>query len=346
MSNRDDKGFVLPYVLLVLAILAIVTIIAAERLQNSTDVLSRMQDRSSHERLFATSEAEAVYSLLTGIVIDSAIDLNPLSPVETEFGLFSSAGSLLPERDAEEIERDLWSGQGGFRVSTQSEGDVYIELRDVGGLVSLYAGNEADTLHVLGFLGLSKNKARTLVAKLGDYTDADDNRRFKGAERADYRLRDKPPPTNSPLRNYNELAHVLGWQDMLNSIDIHELQKMTSLQPMGVVRREFATSELLKILGLDKDDNVPKNSQFNFGDLEAFSRTMSDTYRLTFWVKGLQGQYHKRAIEIKRNANGIEKPFRRFWVYEATVLENALGLKQNSINEMKNVIQAESVRVP
>jgi len=345
VDNTKDQGFVLPYVLAVIAILAIATTIAAERLQRSTHILAEMQSQNRIERQLATAEAEAVYALLTGKIVAGSVDLNPASPIVSDLGFTLSSVSPLGPDDID-IERDLWPGKGGTRLSDQQDGQVIIKLRDVSGFVSLSGGSTEEVGLVLGQFGLSKNASQGLTAKLTDYTDEDNQRQFKGAERADYRLQQKPPPTNSPLRNYNELTNVLGWDKVLKDIDLLRLMRMTSISPVAKVRKHFASSELIEILGQERDREEGAPSEFNIADLEALSPNLTDTSRLTFWAKTQDGLYHERVIEIRRQANNIEKPFRRFWVYETTVLEDNLELDLDTINEIKNVIHAAPVRLP
>lgn len=347
MVDSSDQGFVLPYVLVVIAVLAIATTIAAERLQSSINILIQMQDQNRIKRQLFTAEAEAVYGLLTGINIDGAVDLNPDSPIVSEFGFITSTGEFnagVP--DNKDFNRDLWSGSGGKRISFQEHGNVIIELRDVTGLISLSTGSDTNIISALEVLGVKKNMARSLTAKLRDYSDADNQRLFRGGERADYILQDMAPPTNSPLRNYNELSHIIEWENSLKGIDIYTLKNITTLQPVSKVNKTYATPEVAKIIGLDAQERTSTDDLFDLADLAAESTNLSDLSRLSLWAKKRDGPYVKRVIEIQRTANHIEKPFRKFWVYETTVLEADLEFDLNSINEMKNVIHAESVLLP
>jgi len=347
-NNSNEQGFVLPYVLVVIAVLAFVSAIAAERLRRSTAVLVSLQDQSRIERMMVTAEAEAVYALLTGITIDGGIDLNPNSPVETDFGFVDSDGGLRGASSTrrEEIIRDVWSAKGGVRSSKQSDGEVYIQLRDVFGFVSLTSMNEENVIQVLKALGGPASQAQSLTAKLADYVDTDSKRQFKGAERADYRLRDKPPPSNSPLRNYDELSHVLGWDEALNDIDVLQFKNMTTLQFVSGVKNEYANAAVQKALrGVAKESETVEGG-FDVEALELQNPTMSDNSRLTFWVQTQDGLYKKRVIEIRRDSNNTTQPFRRFWVYETTVSQDDLEFDRRSTNEIKNVIQAATVHLP
>ena len=138
MASSNDQGFVLPYVLVVIAILAIATTIAADRLQKSTNILLKVKDQKRIERQLYTAEAEAVYGWLAGLSVEGGIDLNSNNPVISDLGFTIAEGGITQtERDLSDLERDLWDGDGGKRVSMQKEGDVIIALRDVAGLVSL-----------------------------------------------------------------------------------------------------------------------------------------------------------------------------------------------------------------
>jgi hypothetical protein len=54
---------------------------------------------------------------------------------------------------------------------------------------------------------------------LADYSDADDLRRLNGAEKSDYVAAGLPPPPNDFPRSRDELRRMLGWQDLIASIE-------------------------------------------------------------------------------------------------------------------------------
>jgi len=321
VSNKsNDQGFVLPYVLAVIAILA----------------------------MMLTAESDAIYALLTGITLEGGVDLNSDNPIETEFGVIDSSGNLSltrAEDRQDKIVRDIWSANGGMRYSKQLDDKVYIQLRDVYGYISLSSVNSDNLSRLLNALGVSKASAHGLIAKLSDYTDMDNKRQFKGAERADYRLRNKPAPSNSPLRNYDELAHVLGWNDVLENIDVIRLKNLTTLQNTTDVKIRYANFEVQDILKSKTEKPKSIETGFSFEDLEINNSVMSDNSRLTFWVKTQAGLYRKRVIEIRRDTNNIAKPFRKFWVYETTVSKNDLNLDGNSRNEIRNVFNTASIHL-
>lgn len=345
MSSRNTEGFVLPYVLTVIAILAIVSTIAAERLSRSTQVLSRIQDQARTEQMMMTAEAEAVFSILTGKIVENGIDLNPNSPPQNEFGIaLPGLNAQLNTGDEQVAPPDIWPALGDKRVSSVAGGQVIVELQDISGLVSLNTTNDEHIQRLLVNAGVARDKARTLTARLNDYIDFDNNRQFKGAERADYRLHNKPIPTNSPLRSYEELARILDWGDAMREIDLISLKNFTTLKPTVQIRKQFAKPDLIDIIKLEDGTPTIDNQGDLIGTLYANNTLPSDDSRLTFWVQTSTGEYDKRVLEITRDVNNAIKPFRRFWVYETTVLENDLDWDKSTENELKNVIYSTSVR--
>ena len=65
-AQKNEAGFVLPYVLVVIAILAIAGTIAAQRLQKASAVVGDMQERLRAEQVLQSAEVAATYSILTG----------------------------------------------------------------------------------------------------------------------------------------------------------------------------------------------------------------------------------------------------------------------------------------
>lgn len=345
VSNSHSEGFVLPYVLVVIAILAVASTIAAERLQRSTTVLSRVQDQTQAEAMLMTAESEAIYSVLTGLSVDNGIDLNPNTPIQTQFGTFSADLSRVLSPDERNLEEpDIWRIDGGKRATVLSNGHVLIEIQDVAGLLSLISTEEESLEKLLAAAGAGRDEARSLTARLKDYTDFDGNRRFKGAEGADYRFRNKEAPTNSPLRSYEEMAQILGWAEAIPNLDFNLIRNNTTLKPLTSLKRQFARQELLDILKLEEVNVREDLTVDGISALSALTFQPSDNIRLTFWVQSSSGTYEKRVIEISRTVNNMEKPFRRFWVYETTVLENDLNLGTTPVNEQKNVLHTAPVR--
>ncbi|MBL4596602.1 MAG: general secretion pathway protein GspK [Robiginitomaculum sp.] len=356
MKTNSSNGFVLPYVLVVIAILAITTSLAAGRLQRISTTLIDIEQRSKVELAFANAEAEAVFSLLTAIDVDGGVDLNPDSLVQTEFGIVLPSGIggiALTAQDAEQIPPDFWSATGGQRLSTTPYGNVLIGLHDTSGLVSLNTSGPENIKKTLAAIGLSSTTASQLTARLADFRDSDNARQFQGAERADYRLRNLQPPTNSALRSYEELSHVLGWEQAISSENLYRLMDMTTLQLGISLKPIFVTPALSKILELNAPEIGPTSASFDFSgfdfdSIDAQNPLPSGSFRLCLTMTHGDGEQDVRCIEIVREANHVDKPFRRFWVYQRRVVSKDVPQTQTTQNPatsgtLKNVLHTSSV---
>jgi len=331
-QKASTAGFVLPYVLLVIAILSVTTIIVAERLQKLTHSMASIQGQFETEQALLNAEAEAIYVILTGKPHELALDVNPLTPYRNPF-----IADLNSEPENDEIVADLWSVLRGQRIANQYDLPVLVSLQDASGLVSVNESSSEQLERLLIANGVQPNKAEILIARLQDYLDLDNRRRFKGAERSDYRLRRMDAPSNSPIRNFDELSNVLGWNEVLDDINLHDLMDMVTLQPGDVVAQAFATPNLLKIIDLDRNPSLSSGIDADIGNLLLNNKRLSGVYRLVFFVETEPGAYRKRVLEIKKQPGNIISPFKRFFVYDRTVYQSDIEFINS---DLKNVINA------
>ncbi len=356
---QADSGFVLPYVLVVIAILAIAGTIAAQRLQKASAIVGEMQDRAYTERVLLSAEAAATYSLLTGNEVKGGYDLSPESPIVWEFGFLSPDGRRpLREDAASQIAKDIWRGDGSLRrfVLNGSEGavDAVISYRDGAGLLPLGQSNPEFLLPVLEAAGAPRAQARDMIAALGDYIDPDERKRPNGAESFNYRTQSLSPPTNAPLRSYRELAGVMGWADSISVMDMKTLKAMTTLNAGPGFRQAFASDNLKQIIGLNDAPLSPAKKLDIFEQIELDNDASSQLARFTIWAARSDGRYQKRVVDIERFLGGIDTPYRRHWVYDSTVLESDFApyvgapiAAQNgplNFDELDHVVHASSLR--
>ena len=342
-AKKRSDGFVLPYVLVVIAILAVAGTIAATRLQNTTQTLSAVQAKTKTERMMEAAEATAVFALLGGNRVPGGYDVNPNSPVQTEFGPMGINGQRLDPKTAAAIPKDFWSAAGGLRRVDTPSGPVIVMLQDTTGLPSLTKPMARPLRNVLIYAGASPREVDDLAASLADYIDIDNKKRFGGAERSDYMLKKLPPPTNSPLRSYAELASINGWMDILPRLDQTRLKAMTTLQAVDY-RTRFALPEHAQVLGLDSGSLLANNFDSVLDGSEMRNILPSGRMRLTFWAPRGDGQWDKRVIEFVRQTGHITNPYRRLWVLDATVLETELVFKPDQISDIAHVIDPASLR--
>lgn len=343
-THKPAGGFVLPYVLAFLLILSIVTISTANRLIKTSEIVGELRDRSTAELLLQSAESDAVFTILTGNAVERGLDINPSSPVRLGNGF--PAGdlniSLGLDSGIEYSDSDIWLANGTFRQATNPKGTVIVSLQDLSGLISLHDGKEEALSTILSHLDVESMAARSLVAKLKDYTDRDENRRFMGAESFDYKARKKTPPSNRPLRTYQEVNLILGWEEAIKKIDFQTFMDLTTLRLTGFLKSSFLPNELRDLLG-----ETPSPSGTEFSSFFAGSEIPSGKYRVSFYVKNSRGAYLKRAIEIWTTAEDQIGPFKSYWVYETPdVRDSAVDEIIKSDYGLKNVIHTSSIHNP
>ena len=369
--HSQDAGFVLPYVLVVIAILAIAGTIAAQRLQSANTAILDLQERSRSERILRSAEAAATFSILTGNPVNGGYDLSPQSPTVGEFGFLAADGkSVLSVDEAENIKPNIWPVNGGVRKYETSEGTVFIGLQDLTGVLSINDAGSPLFLNILKAAGVNNNEARKLVENLQDFIDFDNTRRPNGAEAVDYKFKNMLPPTNSPLRSYGELALVMDWAQVLPRLDITFLKDMTTIEATDGFREYFAGgTEEKSILGFEEDNAANGALQFDIiANLELDVTQPSSRVRLKIWAPRSDDRYDKRVVELMQTIASVEHPYYRRWVYDSTVLDSDVEknirtstgrdvdktilrpqvTRSNNTasirNELKDVVHATSVR--
>ena len=321
----QDAGFVLPYVLVVIAILAIAGTIAAQRLQSANKAILDMQERSRTERILRSAEAATTFSILTGNPVTGGYDLSPQSPTSWEFGFLAPDGkSIITVDEAANIKPNIWPINGGVRKYETAEGTVFIGLQDLTGLLSINNAGSPLLLNILKAAGVSNSEARKLLVNLQDFVDSDNKRRPNGAEAIDYKFNNMLPPTNSPLRSYGELAFVMDWAQVLPQLDITFLKDMTTIETTDGFRKSFAGgTEKQNILGFDEDNAARGTPQLDLTTRLGLNITEpSSRVRLKIWAPRSDGRYDKRVVELIQTVTSIDQPFYRRWVYDSTVLDS------------------------
>jgi general secretion pathway protein K len=89
--------------------------------------------------------------------------------------------------------------------------EIAIAIEDEAGKIDV---NEAEPELIdaaLRAAGLKPAEAARLADAVADWRDRDDERRLQGAEAAEYRAQDRPPPRNAPFRSLDELRAVIGF---------------------------------------------------------------------------------------------------------------------------------------
>ncbi len=315
INSKPDAGFVLPYVLVVIFILALASTIAVRSINASGQVVTALNDDVFADQRLASAEAQSLYIYLSSAPVKGGIDTS-----HTPW----TGDDILDGFDVSRLAKGaLWTAGGGRRVLRTPNGDVDVTYRDVSGLVLLNGSNPKMMEDLLHGLGLKKTDAKIASAKLGDYIDTDRNRRFRGGERSDYRLKRKAPPANGPIRAIEEVYRILDWDALITPKVFNQLRRLTTLTTKtSYYRKKFLDAELGKLLGLDDQDNTfgkIAGPTIDFVDEASFSiETPTKLGRFTFSTPKGNGQTKIRVVEYERLASAPGRPFRRHVVFEET----------------------------
>lgn len=328
-NDETSSGFVLPYVILVIAILSITITILADRLQNITQNISVIENQFEVELALLNAESEATYAILTGKPLDLALDINPLTPQKTLIDLLADENKV----QEQVIPPDPWSVIGGQRIANHTRYPVLATLQDVSGLIPLNIDNDlVEKLLVAN--GFSKNIAQSMSAKLNDYMDLDNKRQFLGAERSDYRLRKLPVPTNAMLRNFDELSNVMGWTEGFENVDLHNFMDMTTLYQGRSLSQAFVPAEFSSIV--EKEQNIGVDD-FGLDVIYQNTKEPSGAYRLSLLIQTEGRRYKKRVLEVSRQSTNVISPFKSILIYERSLDSTDVDFDTSNI---KNVISA------
>jgi len=310
-------GFVLPSVLAFILVFSIIGLIGTQAAREGQSLTRDLQARHAAERALVSAESRAVFALLTGEPVIGGLDLSRgASQGEQEADGANRLGGLgaSPEGQA------FWSGKGGKRRDSSG---VTVAYQDAAGLVSLNRRRPEQVEALLEGMGLAGDRAQRLAATLIDYVDDDDRRRFLGAERQAYRLAQRPPPTNAPLRDLREAYRVLDWREEDALWRERALLRYTTTQQRGYpVRREMAPPELARMMPSEEDEA----GSGQFARMSPEPRGPSGRARLILTVdlagatreKGAARRRLERAIAVARTPQAADRPYRRYFLWERT----------------------------
>ncbi|MGB3457570.1 MAG: hypothetical protein WBG08_10560 [Litorimonas sp.] len=310
LGPDSEAGFVVPYVLMVVFILALIIIGTADRIRAATDRLIAIESAQTDAALLHDMKTTLTYAWLTSSPSDAGFDLN--GNLSGDAALFTTLA-----RQGEPGEVQIWSPDGSWMQS----GSAWISVRDASGLFGLRAGPSGTLEEILLATtdGMTRPEARQLAARLADYQDGDDNRRLMGAEPTDYRRARKPAPANRPLRDLPELWNVLSWDDARPSLDTWSFLSLVSAgSAEAVIREAYAHPSLAQFVEASAQDNT-----------DLFATPTSTTLpsrglRLTLALPTDAQDARVLAVDLMREANGLERPWQSFPVFEGTVSRDLL----------------------
>ena len=297
--SRSGDGFVVPYVLVAIAVLSLATLFAMERLSRNTALIAEIEARAEAETALASARAELTYALLGSSPLREGLDLRGRVDPQQALLIGQAAGARPEPGDPA-----LWVPDGAWRTLPSAA----VSLRDATGLFPLNTAQPEATAALLEALGLPRSDARAAGARLADYTDSDATRRPGGAERVQYRNAERPDPANRPLRSLGELHRVLGWDAVLEAIDLTRLAETVTLDTGQVsVNPRYTTPQIAEMLGLGGEAPVViRNDEFAAASLA--NAVPGDRQRAIL----VTGGEHPRLdiVEIERRPLALERPFR------------------------------------
>lgn len=313
-GSSSERGFILPYVLVVIAILSAISILGVNTIRARTADLTVLIDNHAVERAMTDAEEIVTYTFLTRPMVSGGIDLS---------NRIVDQSTLSPDEYPDESgipQGAVWLATGELRRMTLRGVQVDIVYRDVGGLISINSASASVLEAWLSTYLEQPSLAKSLTAKLLDYRDFDNRRGFLGGERADYRFRTLPPPTNSSLRSFLELYRVLDWE--LSLAEYSQLLKHFTLLPMAErPALQRAPAELASILN-EETSTVFSRGRLDLVDEQLLnSRLPSENARFIFFGNGQGGTAPlQRIVEIERTTGAPNLPRQRRTVADGVVL--------------------------
>ncbi|GAB4517880.1 MAG: hypothetical protein Tsb0010_02060 [Parvularculaceae bacterium] len=274
--------------------------------------MAALETQSRGEWAIMDAEAEVAFAFLTSAPVRGGIYVGA-QPFET---ITTNAGDVLYDRLAPQ---DIWSGRGGLRRidlrrdETSLRRVALVSYQDGAGLAAINTLSAPEIEQTLIAAGLPSDAAASFAARILDYADEDNHRRFRGAERADYRLAQRAAPMNSPFRSIEEISSVLGADALLTEQVRRALESyVTTGNRVFGLNAAFAPPALA---GAARAHAESLNTAPDMVRLTAATGAFPSVLgRFSILIADGETVILERIIEIERAANAIDKPFRRYWI--------------------------------
>jgi hypothetical protein len=204
-----------------------------------------------------------------------------------------------------------------------------LSVQDERGLLPLTDFNERAARRFFTSLGIPSEQHARLLNSLEDYIDPDDLRRLNGAEKSEYAARGRQPPANDFLRTRDELASVVGWDDLLAAIERTAgggrreqfLSLFTTGRHWGVNLNTAPAEVLQAVDGIDPArigallDHRRTTPFLNYGDLRPFlNGNVDDDFALLVGANIWRVTHHKAGMpfllecQLTLTPGGRERP--------------------------------------
>ncbi|MFZ4602216.1 MAG: hypothetical protein ACOYM8_07140 [Caulobacterales bacterium] len=203
---RRSPGFALPIVIFTVAIFALSAFTLAESVNGYATQLRRAKEQAEFERRAAIVEARLAYLALS----------EPMSARSIAVGGDRAAPFDAPPVGRSGAPRLREVMLDGAWYGIDIEGQRFeASLQDEAGLPNINGRSPERLARSLQGAGATPDAARLLADRIVDFTDGDDVRRPRGAERREYQRAALEPPPNAPLGDIREAEGVLGWSEFL-----------------------------------------------------------------------------------------------------------------------------------
>lgn len=232
--RRDERGFALVAVLMVLAILGIVAAEFAFSMRLEASAVRAYKDGVTGAHLAEAAIEQAIREIAADYAF--AVGCQDDDPVRF-YGRDRAALPLLPRKDVE-------LGGGRFEYT----------ITDEEGRLNVNAANPERLDRLLQALGLQKTDRDTIVDSIQDWRDPNDNYRVNGAESDDYYLK-RPVPyraRNANIESVQELLQIKGvTEELFRGTDERPgLVREVTVRTPGQININTARKNVLRALNL------------------------------------------------------------------------------------------------
>lgn len=298
-TAQGDEGYVLIMVLAAILMISVVAASAVLAFTRAAGQIDQLRSTIDAERAMVGAEAETAFMFLTSPSVIGGIYTGSPETYRIDFEIAEF------EVDRLDWTAELfWSAAGGRRLYSGNGTSIIVEYRDGAAVIPLN-GAQLELIELLAPEFITSDQVEELHAKLADYTDADPIRRFRGAERGEYRLAGLPAPSDSPLRSVDELAGVLDWYEAVGSENWPHLVRHVTTRFVPGFKPDMAPATLIGASSSGRDRPWLNDALVNQ------SNVASSFARFTFTP--LDGGV-ARIVEIQRATGGQGRPYRRRWI--------------------------------
>lgn len=315
-----EAGFVLPMVLVVIAIIGMSLWAAMSVLTGMNRDLTELIDDVRLETAAQRAEGRIGYMMMMEPLGSAGLRVNG---VRTDAAaafigdeaqpIFIPGGSADKRKPAQAVMR--FDGTR-YRMPPSPDGgpNIIVQVQDEGGLFNISTVAETSVARYLEALGLKTEQARHLAATLADFIDDDDLHRLNGAEKDEYKRANQPPPANAPLHENGDLWRVLDWRGAFTPQQRLEVQETSSaaLIPALSNINTAGPAALMAWFGLTREqaDDVIVERQKHLLMAEDISRItganhIDDEFRLY--------TSPSRRVRLRVSVEEGTKPADRFW---------------------------------